>query len=48
MWRSPLPHRRAICFLRRKAGRHWRGLPRNVPDSTTHWLARVSRGHRLT
>jgi hypothetical protein len=48
MRRSPLPHRRAIYFLRRKAGRHWRGLPRYVPDSTAHWLARISRGHRLT
>jgi hypothetical protein len=47
MRRSPLPHRRAIWFLRRKAGRHWRGLPRYVP-STAQWLARISRGHRLT
>jgi hypothetical protein len=47
MKRSPLPHRRAVCFLRRKTGRHWRGLPRYVPDSTAQWLARISRGHEL-
>lgn len=47
MRRSPLAYRRAIRFLQRKSRGHWRGLPRYVPDSAAHWLARVSQGHEL-
>jgi hypothetical protein len=47
MKRSGFPRQRASNFIRRKMSRHWRGLPRNVSDPTTDWLARTSRGHRV-
>jgi hypothetical protein len=36
---------RTAAFARRKAMRHWRGLPREVGDDPERWLERVGRGH---
>jgi hypothetical protein len=47
MRRSAIPLVRTAYFCRRKATGHWRGLPRDVPDSTAAWLTRTVRGHRL-
>jgi hypothetical protein len=40
---SPLA--RPAAFARRKAMRHWRGLPRGVEGSAAAWLELVSPGH---
>lgn len=39
--------RRAASWVRRRRMRHWRGLPREIPEGTNEWLARVGPGHRV-
>lgn len=46
MTRDPLGWpARSVAFARRKAMRHWRGLPREIGRDPERWLKRIGRGH---